>query len=170
MLASGIGGLAAVASLPYVTAAAASAYEPRSHIADDGRIRRLQVFRTKALTYEVPAAINGHSLDMLVDTGANITVLTRSDAAAAGLLDDVAGHRAVIGITREVVQIARAGQHRIDLGPISIEAVPVAIDQSGELNMSILGQDAFCGLRRITIEQGKLELMHDGPTATGCPT
>lgn len=108
---------------------------------------------------------------MLVDTGANITVLSRDDAMIAGLYRaEATGHIDAVGINNQLARYRRVGERTVQIGPISLVSVPIAIDESGELGTSILGQDAFCNLRRITIENNELELLHDSDISIGCIT
>ena len=107
----------------------------------------------------------------LVDTGANITVLTPADAERVGIPKVDTGKRIdVTGINRSVVTSYRSvGTWNIALGPIALSNVPIAVDDSDQLPNSILGQDAFCNVDQITIRFDTIEFKHAGPVAQGCP-
>jgi clan AA aspartic protease (TIGR02281 family) len=171
VISGGIGGLAAVLSLHFILPPPAPQPVPVARAFVDGDLRKVQIQRDRDLSFKIPVSINGKTVQMLVDTGANVTVLTRSDANGTGIMrEEGDGHLDVRGINKSVSRLRRVGLKTVQLGPISIESVPIAVDDSGELAMSILGQDAFCNLRRITIENNELELMHDSDIATGCET
>jgi aspartyl protease family protein len=171
VVSGGFGGLAAVVCLmlllPGATPASPSAPVARAFV--DGNLRKVQIERGKDLSFKAPVSINGQAIDMLFDTGANVTVLSRADALRAGIrADEIDSHLEVRGINNVRSRLRRIGSKTIVVGSITIEGVPITVDDSGELAGSILGQDAFCNLARITIERNELELMHDAPVATGC--
>jgi len=135
----------------------------------DGNLRSLRVKRADDLSFRLVARINGRPLPMLIDTGANITVLSKSDAAAVGIPEGPATDVIrVVGINSRTSNYRRVGLYPIAIGPIGLVGVPIAVDDSGELPNSILGQDAICGIDRITIENDEIEFMHGRKIAQGC--
>lgn len=135
----------------------------------DGKEHILRVGRSSDLSFHVEMVVRGKPVLALVDTGANITVLTAEDAARIGVPPNLSvGSTDVKGITRSVRQFRNIGRMPISLGPIVAWDVPVSVDDSGELQNSILGQDAFCGIRTITIEKNMISFIHDSPIAMGC--
>lgn len=135
----------------------------------DGNLRSLRVKRADDLSFRLIARINGRPIPMLVDTGANITVLTKSDAASVGIPDGPATETIrVMGINSKTSNYRRVGLYPIALGPIGIVGVPIAVDDSGELSNSILGQDAICGIDRVTIQNDEIEFLHSRKLAQGC--
>lgn len=135
----------------------------------DGSIRMLSVARSSDLSFHIDMLIKGKKVRALVDTGANITVLTATDAARIGIPPGLSvGSTDVKGITRSVRQFRNIGRMPIGLGPIMAWDVPVSVDDSGELQNSILGQDAFCGIKSIRIELNTISFIHDSPIAMGC--
>ena len=136
----------------------------------DGEERTVTVARSSDLSYHLLGSINGRDVPMLVDTGANITVLTPADAMRIGVRPsrEIDDYTAVTGITREVRRFRNAGRVTIRLGPITLVDVPVSIDADGQLQQSILGQDALCNVRTMRIENATLSFVHDSPYAVGC--
>ena len=135
----------------------------------DGNLRSLRVKRADDLSFRLVARINGRPLPMLVDTGANITVLSKRDAQAVGIPDGPATETIrVMGINSKTSHYRRVGLYPIALGPIGVVGVPIAVDDSGELSNSILGQDAICGIDRVTIQDDEIEFMHGRKLAQGC--
>lgn len=175
-----VGGIVALVSLgvmkPAITinarppkSVSAAIVHPKPIERVDGVIRTLRVARSSDLSFHLIARINDKPLQMLVDTGANITVLTRRDADRLGLPTGDSGDRIdVTGINKMVSSYRKIGKWPIGLGPIALAGVPIAIDDSNELRSSILGQDAFCNIERITIQRDAIEFRHDAPTADGC--
>lgn len=142
---------------------------PVSHV--DGKIRTLRVGRSSDLSFHIVAGINKKAIPMLVDTGANITVLTRHDADLAGIPSGDTGRRVdVTGINRLVSHYREVGEWPINLGPIGLVSVPIAVDDSGQLQSSILGQNAFCNIDMITIQNNALQFTHGSTIAEGCAT
>jgi clan AA aspartic protease (TIGR02281 family) len=142
---------------------------PRPMYKVDGKERMLSVGRSSDLSFHVEMIVRGKPVRALVDTGANITVLTAEDAARIGVPPGLSvGSTDVKGITRSVRQFRNIGRMPIGLGPIMAWDVPVSVDDSGELQNSILGQDAFCGIKSIRIESNTISFVHDSPIAMGC--
>lgn len=136
----------------------------------DGLFRSLRVRRGDDLSFHLIARINHIAVRMLIDTGANITVLTREDAARVGIpTGEVAnGSIQVVGINNLPTTYRRAGTYAMGLGPIGLVSVPIAVDDSGTLKNSILGQDAICGIDRVTIQSDEIEFLHTRQVAQGC--
>lgn len=135
----------------------------------DGIVRTLRVGRSSDLSFHVIAKINDQPVRMLVDTGANITVLTPGDAARVGIVPTAnADYTDVTGISRVVRRFRNVGNQMIGLGPIRLVDVPVSVDDSNEIPNSILGQDAFCNLDKVTIEDNAISFVHNAPYSLGC--
>ncbi len=134
----------------------------------DGPLRKLRVRRGDDLSYHVVAKVNNQPVQMLVDTGANITVINRRDADRIGLPTGSLNSIDVIGIAPVATSYRSIGRWPIQLGPISLANVPIAIDDSNSLRASILGQDSFCNVKEIKIENQTIEFTHDQPVAEGC--
>lgn len=174
MLSGGFGGLAAVLLLTHLKQEgpvdqASAAPAPIARVVVEGGMHKFRIDRSADLSFRAPASIASQPVNFLIDTGANVTVLTRADAIATGLINAVKYDNIdVSGISRSVHRLHSVGPQTITIGDIAITDLPVAIDESGELPQSILGQDAFCNFSRITIEKNQIELMHEGPTVSGC--
>jgi clan AA aspartic protease (TIGR02281 family) len=135
----------------------------------DGKERKVMVRRSTDLSFHVDMIVGRTPITALVDTGANITVLTREDAVRAGIPDGLnLGSTDVKGIAKATRQYRNVGRMPIRFGPIIAWDVPVSIDDSGELQNSILGQDAICNMKKVTIENDTLTFMHDSPVVVGC--
>lgn len=177
VIAGAIGSLMTFGGLAALRPSLLKPAEPRAHVYShpvpvgkvDGLYRSLRVRRGDDLSFHLIARINHIAVRMLVDTGANITVLTREDAARVGIPSGGgAGHIDVVGINSTMSRFRRAGVYSMGLGPIGLVSVPIAVDDSGELKNSILGQDAICGIDRVTIQSDEIEFLHTRQIAQGC--
>ncbi len=179
ILSGGVGGIVALCAIavmkPASTVMAQRPVKPEVEIPKatahiSGPERTLRVARSNDLSFHLIAKINEQPVRMLVDTGANITVLTRADAALIGMpAGDTGRHVNVAGINRTISRYRVVGEWPIGLGPIGLASVPIAIDDTGELQNSILGQDAFCNIDKIVIEKNEIAFIHNAPIAQGCP-
>jgi aspartyl protease family protein len=98
--------------------------------------------------------VNGAPVRFLVDTGATMVVLTRRDAAAAGIGNLVFSMR-----TSTANGIARAAPVRlreVRLGQLSIDDVSAAVVEN--LNISLLGQSFLTRLDGYEMRDGVLTL------------
>lgn len=93
------------------------------------------------------ARANTASLDMIVDTGASVVVLTQDDAKKAGI--DIASLQYTVpmqtanGVTRG----ARIRLKELSVGPISLNGVDALVGMPGVLRESLLGMSFLSRLR-----------------------
>jgi len=121
------------------------------------RTRGVRVFtRAGDGLFYVNAMVNGAPVRFVVDTGSNVVVLTRRDAARIGMPSTDAGSVAmqtVGGATR----MHSGTVDRIEIAGQSIENVDAAMVENG-LNVSLLGQSALSQLDSIRFAGDRLEL------------
>ncbi|MGU3390537.1 retropepsin-like aspartic protease family protein [Sphingomonas sp. M1A8_2b] len=106
--------------------------------------------------FYVNAKVNGTPIRFVVDTGSNIVVLTRRDAARARLAPAGASALAlqtVGGATR----MQGATVDRLEIAGQSLEHVDAATVENG-LDVSLLGQSALSQLGSIRFAGDRLEL------------
>jgi len=105
--------------------------------------------------FYVTAEVNGAPVRFVVDTGANVVVLTRADAARAGVapsrhgphLQTAAGASAMRWATLGNVRVA--GQHFTDTRAAVVDA---------GLKTSLLGQNLLARLGSVTLRGDRLDL------------
>lgn len=105
--------------------------------------------------FYVTARVNGTPIRFVVDTGANVVVLTDRDARRAGVtpgrgsqqLETAAGGSTMSWATIDEVELA--GQ--------TLTRTKAAIVADG-LKMSLLGQNALSQMESVTLRRGQLEL------------
>jgi len=127
---------------------------PMQAVMEDGRVE-LPVGRDGH--YHATLVINGTAIDFIVDTGASDIVLTREDAARAGI--DVAG-LTFFGQAQTAngsVETAPVTLGSVAFGPVTDTGVRAVVN-GGEMAGSLLGMAYLHRFSRIEIEAGKLVL------------
>jgi len=127
---------------------------PRQAVVGTGR---LEVPRQFDGHFYVTAQTEGTTIDFIVDTGATDVVLTREDAARAGI--DLAGlaYTGTASTANGTVRTARARLDALSLGGVTDRAVPVLVNQ-GEMDKSLLGMSYLRRFEKIEIAGDRLVL------------
>ena len=107
--------------------------------------------------FYVTAAVNGVPVRFVIDTGANVVVLTRADAAAAGVTGAAAGGRA-LRTAGGTAAMRWATIERLTIGDHAIAGTDAAIVGGDDLPHSLLGQSALSRLDSITLRGNRLHL------------
>lgn len=109
--------------------------------------------------FEIAATINGHTTPMIFDTGASAVVLTRADAAEAGI--DLAELRYVIPVSTAngTGMAARTRLKSIEVGGIARRNITAFVTEDGALETSLLGMTFLETLSRYSVTQNSLELL-----------
>jgi aspartyl protease family protein len=122
----------------------------------DERLAPTRAIKSDDGLFYVTARVNGAPVRFVVDTGANVVVLTGADARRAGItparhgsqqLETASGGSAMTWATLDEVEIA--GQ--------TLTHTRAAIVADG-LKMSLLGQNALSRLNSVTLRGNRLEL------------
>ncbi len=127
---------------------------PMQAVMEDGRIE-LPVGRDGH--YHATVVVNGTPIDFIVDTGASDIVLTRADAARAGI--DLAG-LTFFGQAQTAngsVETAPVTLDNVTFGPVTDTDVRAVVN-GGEMAGSLLGMAYLHRFSRIEIEAGTLVL------------
>ena len=103
--------------------------------------------------FHATVVINGAPIDILVDTGATLTVLTPEDATRAGFDMDSLQFSGQARTANGIVATAPVRLDRVALGPFEERNVRAAVN-GGNLDKSLLGMEF---LNRF----GRLEITHD---------
>lgn len=122
--------------------------------ADQGRV---EVPRSRDGHYYMTAEVNGTPVDFVVDTGASEIVLTREDAARAGLEVEQLQFYGRASTANGEVRTAPVRLNSIDIGGIRDTDVPAFVNE-GEMFHSLLGMSYLHRWDRIEIADGKLIL------------
>lgn len=122
--------------------------------ADQGRI---EVPRSRDGHYYLRAQVNGTPVDFVIDTGASEIVLTKQDAARAGLAVDELQFYGRANTANGEVRTAPVRLDGIEVGGIRDSDVPAFVN-AGEMFRSLLGMSYLQRWDRIEIAEGKLIL------------
>ena len=107
--------------------------------------------------YHITLQINGQPVQFVVDTGASGVVLTKQDAAKAGLNPETLNYLGEAMTANGLVKTAPVRLDNVALGPITDTNLPAFVN-SGEMDMSLLGMTYLDRFERIEISGGKLIL------------
>ena len=127
---------------------------PRQSMLADGRI---EVPAAADGHFYVMAEVNGAPVRFVVDTGATHVVLTRADAARAGI--DPEG-LAYLGQARTANGTVRTAQVRLDslqLGPVAMTDLRAVVND-GEMDVSLLGMSLLNRFEAVELRRDRLVL------------
>ncbi len=122
-----------------------------------GEEGRIEVPRARDGSYYLTLEVNGTPISFIVDTGASEIVLTREDAARAGLGMDSLDFFATATTANGEVKIAPVRLDQVQLGAITDRNVRASVN-GGELFHSLLGMSYLNRFERIEIAQNRLIL------------
>ena len=125
-------------------------------IADSGRTVALA--RAQSSDFQITTDINGHSIPMILDTGASSVVLTNEAAKAVGLPVEVIKYTVNIATANGHTKAAEVTLDRVAVGSILERAVPALIAQPGQLKTSLLGMSFLNRLQSWEVRGDKLVL------------
>jgi aspartyl protease family protein len=120
-----------------VRAPFAAASSPIKRGAADGGYGSRELMRSADGHFYADAQINGHSIRLMVDTGASVVMLTREDAQRAGV--SVPAERAMAMGVGGTVSVAPVTIDRIAVGGVDARGVQAAV--ADQLPVSLLGQN-----------------------------
>jgi aspartyl protease family protein len=103
-------------------------------------------------------SVNGHSIAMLLDSGASLVTLTERDAATAGVFPAPNAYTGRARTAGGEVPFAQVTIDRITLGGIERRNVPAAVMQGDALPQSLLGQSFLGQVAEVRIADGEMRL------------
>ncbi|MCB1520544.1 MAG: TIGR02281 family clan AA aspartic protease [Hyphomicrobiaceae bacterium] len=108
--------------------------------------------------FETAAEINGRDINVLVDTGATMVVLTYEDAERAGIYvnsgDFTVGSRTANGTARN----APVTLSKVCIDRICVRDVRAMVAEPGRLHVTLLGMTFLGRLSRVDMRSGTLVL------------
>lgn len=107
--------------------------------------------------YYLNLALNGENIRFVVDTGATDMVLTRDDAARAGLAPETLNFLGTANTANGTVRTAPVRINTVQLGDITDTNVRASVN-GGEMSGSLLGMGYLEKWGRIEISGGELRL------------
>ncbi|MGJ8624055.1 MAG: retropepsin-like aspartic protease family protein [Yoonia sp.] len=108
--------------------------------------------------YHLTLDINGTAVPFIVDTGASQMVLSRRDAARAGLDPEALDYSMAANTANGIVRTAPVTLDRVALEEITDRNVPAVVN-GGAMESSLLGMTYLGLYERIEIRNGELVLM-----------
>lgn len=129
---------------------------PQQAVMQDGA--RIEVPRSPNGHYYVVATVNDTPLRFVVDTGATGVVLTKDDAAAAGIDLDTLAYLSQAQTANGAVNIARTRVDRFGLPGSELTNFRVMVNE-GQMRESLLGMSYLQTFSKIEIAGGKLVLI-----------
>lgn len=106
--------------------------------------------------HRVEATINDTSrLSLMVDTGASLLYLTRSDAERLGIDVDRLNYSGLMGTANGKARFAPVSLDRVEIGDIRVDEVDAAVVES-DLSISLLGMSFLNRLSSFELHDGQL--------------
>lgn len=139
------------------TLASARSDAPADDPSDGDRTHRISMNRHSQFIADV--YLNGRAVDMLVDTGANVTALPESLAENIGIYLDSSDYKYPINTANGTTYGARAVIDGMRIGSIRLKNVEALILRDQSLGGPLLGMSALSRLERFDISRGTLVLV-----------
>ena len=108
--------------------------------------------------FRAAASVNGSSIDMLVDTGASLVLLTYTDAIKAGVDMDTLEFDVPILTANGRSHVATLTLDEINIGGVIVESVEAAVAENGQLHASLLGMSFIGEIEEAVIRKDRLIL------------
>jgi aspartyl protease family protein len=108
--------------------------------------------------YRAQAEINGRPVEVLIDTGAALLVLSHADAERAGLQLRPEDYTQRVSTANGATRVAPLTLDRVSIGDIGRRNVEAAVAEPGKLSQSLLGMSFLGRLQRVDIRAGVLVL------------
>jgi aspartyl protease family protein len=119
---------------------------------DDGATVRVPVAEDGH--FYVNAKVNGHDVRFMVDSGASVTTISRSDAVAAGM--EIGSRRAVVNTANGPTSVSQSYADGLEVGSIQRSDFPVDVSEQEDLNL--LGMNFLRSLQGWRVEGNYLVL------------
>ena len=139
---------------PARPAAVRSAAMPRARAKSGEPNQPLVYLANRYGHFVLDAAVNGASLQMLVDTGATLVALTPRDARAAGFSLGDLSFSGFSNTANGRTRVAPITLSEVSLDDVSVYDVPAVVIEN--LNISLLGMSFLSRLKGYEMRDGKL--------------
>ena len=108
--------------------------------------------------YFTEASVNGNSVHVRVDTGADVVSLTREDARAVGLNVASSDFTAKFNTANGPVMVAPVVLKEVMVGGIAVHDVRAVVNPEHTLAISLLGMSFLSKLSSFNVSEGRLVL------------
>lgn len=109
--------------------------------------------------YMTEARVNGRTLTMLIDTGANAIALPERTARSMGIFTQPSDYRIAVKTANGIVNGAAATVRDLELGNIRLKDIPALILPDKALSTPLLGMSALNRLSRFHFSNDTLVLV-----------
>lgn len=108
--------------------------------------------------FRAAATVNGRNIDMLVDTGASLVLLTYEDALLAGVDTGALDFNVPILTANGRSHVATLELDQINIGGVMVEGVEAAVAERGQLHASLLGMSFLGEIEEAIIRKDRMIL------------
>ncbi len=108
--------------------------------------------------FRADVRLNGQAATMLVDSGATVVVLTRSDAARAGIHPSDSAYTGTAQTAGGTVRVAPVTVDMLAIGSIERRNVAAVVVEGDALPQSLLGQSFLSQLSEVRIAGSEMRL------------
>jgi aspartyl protease family protein len=147
---------------PGVIAALVEASAPQAAVSEAPSAhelgRELSLRANPSGHFIVNALVNGHAIEMMVDTGATIVALNEATARRLGIRPGPSDFTASIGTANGVVRAAPVVLAAVSVGGIVVHQVPAAVVGGDALGVNLLGMSFLKRLSKFEMSGGRLSL------------
>lgn len=105
-----------------------------------------------------PAAINGRSVDVMIDTGASLVALTYEDAARIGLRVAPADFTQRVSTANGQARVAPVRLQAVSIGDVEVRNVQAVVAERGRLETTLLGMTFLSRVGKVEMTAGRLVL------------
>ena len=132
---------------------------PEEAVQIDTGERIYRISRNRQGHFVADAYLNGRAVDMLVDTGATVTVLPESVAEDIGIFLKASDYKYAIRTANGTVRGGKAVIDRLRLGDIRLRNIDTLVLKDQSLGEPLLGMSVLNQLQRFDMSGGTLELV-----------
>jgi aspartyl protease family protein len=120
--------------------------------------RKVAIPADASTHYIADAVVNGHTIRVIVDTGATAVALTEDSARRLGIRPTPSEFTARISTANGVVGAAPIVISEIRLGAITVRNVPAIVVPGNSLGVNLLGMSFLSRLHKFEVGGGQLVL------------
>ena len=143
---------------PPSPATAAQAVTKPAAPASLGGPRTVEIPRDAHGHFRVAAVVDGRHLDFMVDTGATLIALRKSDAARLGYHPTPRDYIYKVHTANGVVRAAGVKLGMVEVGGVMVHDVEATVNPDEALGENLLGLSFLSRLRRFEYREGRLVL------------
>jgi aspartyl protease family protein len=108
--------------------------------------------------FEADVAVNGQTIQMLVDTGASMVALSHADAERIGIIPENLDYSMTVMTANGRTRAAPVTLDRVAIGPIVRTGVAASVAEDGKLDQSLLGMSFLETLGSMQMQTDELRL------------